>query len=443
MAPAVEDVVDVRQLLISTGTFGPREIDQILRAVNQDHSYFRALRDAVQELEGQPNPSPANKVRIGVGCYLIGHFIDAEKFLKHADGSALAQFYLAKTYLARHNFQLSHDLFEAAAKAGYDPTTCKLFRAEALRCLGQSGKAKELLAGLSGPVTESAEYLYQKASALAATGGDSRDVVPLLEQAITVYPNHIGALFSLAIANDRAGNDGAALEMYEKTTSRFPTHVGALLNLGLLYEDRQEYHKAATCYERILAEFPDHPRARLFLKDTEASREMYYDEDERRRHDRINQILTIPISDFELSVRSRNCLQKMGIKSLGDLTRTSEQELLASKNFGETSLTEIKEMLTSRGLRLGQSAETKPITEHEPEPANISPDEQAMLSRPISDLNLSVRARKCMIRLGMNTMGELLRKTGDELLECKNFGVTSLNEVREKLTELGLKLRGD
>ena len=44
-----------------------------------------------------------------------------------------------------------------------------------------------------------------------------------------------------------------------------------------------------------------------------------------------------------------------------------------------------------------------------------------------------------MIRLGISTIGELLRRTGDELLECKNFGVTSLNEVREKLTAGGLK----
>jgi len=47
-----------------------------------------------------------------------------------------------------------------------------------------------------------------------------------------------------------------------------------------------------------------------------------------------------------------------------------------------------------------------------------------------------------MIRLGLNTVGELLRRTGDDLLECKNFGVTSLNEVREKLQQNGLKLRG-
>ena len=77
------------------------------------------------------------------------------------------------------------------------------------------------------------------------------------------------------------------------------------------------------------------------------------------------------------------------------------------------------------------------------EPDTLTPDEQVMLARPISDLSLSVRARKCMIRLGISTIGELLRRTGDDLLECKNFGVTSLNEVRDKLSVHGLKVRGD
>ena len=48
-----------------------------------------------------------------------------------------------------------------------------------------------------------------------------------------------------------------------------------------------------------------------------------------------------------------------------------------------------------------------------------------------------------MSKLSIQTVGDLMSSTGDELLECKNFGVTSLNEVREKLTELGLKLKND
>jgi DNA-directed RNA polymerase subunit alpha len=169
---------------------------------------------------------------------------------------------------------------------------------------------------------------------------------------------------------------------------------------------------------------------------------MYYDEDAQKKRDRMSQVLSIPVTDFELSVRSRNCLQKMGVMTLGDLCRCTEQELLSSKNFGETSLIEIKEMLASKGLRLGQlAAEKRPADFLDLE--SLTPDEQALLSRPIADLALSVRARKCMIRLGISTIGELIRHTGDELLECKNFGVTSLNEVREKLAASGLKLRGD
>jgi DNA-directed RNA polymerase subunit alpha len=188
--------------------------------------------------------------------------------------------------------------------------------------------------------------------------------------------------------------------------------------------------------------YPDHKRAALFFKDTESSHEQFYDEDAQKKRDRMGQVLSIPVTDFELSVRSRNCLQKMGIMTLGDLCKCTEQDLLTSKNFGETSLTEIKEMLATKGLRLGLFATDKQMTESF-EPESLSADEQAMLSRPISELNLSVRARKCMIRLGINVMGELLRRTGDDLLECKNFGVTSLNEVREKLTVMGLKLRGE
>jgi DNA-directed RNA polymerase subunit alpha len=143
-------------------------------------------------------------------------------------------------------------------------------------------------------------------------------------------------------------------------------------------------------------------------------------------------------------VRSRNCLKKMGIRTLGDLTRVTEASLLASKNFGETSLEEIKHIIVSKGLRIGQALEQGTQYEFRYRPQQqLSPEEQAILSKPVTDLNLSVRARKCMNRLQIATLGELTQRTADELLEAKNFGQTSLVEVREKLTALGLKLRGD
>ena len=134
----------------------------------------------------------------------------------------------------------------------------------------------------------------------------------------------------------------------------------------------------------------------------------------------------------------------MNLRTLGDLTRVSEAQLLASKNFGETSLTEIKAIMDAKSLRIGQSLEQGQQYEFRQRPAtHLSPEEQAVLNKPVSDLNLSVRARKCMLRLNINTFGDLCQRTSDELLEAKNFGVTSLTEVKEKLTTYGLKLRGD
>ena len=128
----------------------------------------------------------------------------------------------------------------------------------------------------------------------------------------------------------------------------------------------------------------------------------------------LKQLLEIPVTDFELSVRSRNCLRKMNIRTLGDLTRTTEAALLASKNFGETSLSEIKEMMTSKGLRLGMALEggDRGAVTHDPRvepPQEVPPEMQALLNKPISELSLSVRARKCMSKLNIQTVGDLVQ----------------------------------
>ena len=95
-------------------------------------------------------------------------------------------------------------------------------------------------------------------------------------------------------------------------------------------------------------------------------------------------------------------------------------------------------------MRLGQSLEEGSQFERRfTSTDNLSEQEQAVLNKPVAELNLSVRARKCMNRLGISTLGELIQRTADELLESKNFGMTSLNEVREKLRQYGLTLRGD
>ena len=63
------------------------------------------------------------------------------------------------------------------------------------------------------------------------------------------------------------------------------------------------------------------------------------------------------------------------------------------------------------------------------------------LTASVSELNLSVRARKALSLLNLNSIGDLCLKTEAELMGVKNFGMTSLVEIKEKLTELGLSLR--
>jgi DNA-directed RNA polymerase subunit alpha len=304
-------------------------------------------------------------------------------------------------------------------------------------------EARKEIERLGSQGESSADYWAAKGAALADTGLPLAETVAAFEKALAIDPGHPTALFAMGVINDRLGNDDEAIACYERSLKRYPASVGALLNLGILFEDRNEFAKAQECYRRILEAYPNHPRARLFLRDSSASGDLQLDEQEQKHRDRLDQVMSLPVSDFELSVRSRNCLQKMGILTLGDLARTTEEEILASKNFGETSLVEIKEMLASKGLSLGQLSQPVAAEEAVSEPSEVAADDQEMHGLPITELNLSVRARKCTTKLGITTIGDLIRRTAEDLLECKNFGVTSLNEVREKLAERGLKLRGD
>lgn len=434
---------DLKQAVLMNGTFGPREIDQIQTVINEDRTKFAELRQATNELASSDDEqSPAGMVRLGVCYYLLGQYEYAIESLRKGDGGPLAQFYMGKCHVAIDQPAESLDFFEAARKGGYDPDTCALTRADALRASNDSMGALETLDNLSGAVEQTAEYLTQRAATVASVGGNPNEVVALLERAVETDGNHPGALFGLAVENDRHGNDNEAFGLYERATMQFPAHIGALLNLGILCEDREDYERAVQCYRRILDSYPAHDRAVLFLKDAEASRSQCIDEEEQRRRDRQEQVFNVPVTDFELSVRARNCLERMHIRTLGDLCRHTEQDLLSSKNFGETSLTEIQQVLSSKGLVLGQLApERRPVEQYDIE--SLTPDEQALLERPVSELGLSVRARRCITNKNIATIGDLVRMTTDELLKCKNFGVTSLNEVRQKMAVFNLRLRGD
>ena len=306
-----------------------------------------------------------------------------------------------------------------------------------------------------------AEEYFNKAVQAEKDGNPER-AIELYESSLNENPDHEIGCFNLAVLYDRRAEDAKAIELYERLCTSEPVHLSALLNLAVLYEDNNMYEESRRCLMAVLKTDPNHPRAALYLKDVESARHAYSDDEERARRSG-NIVMDVPISDFELSVRSRNCLKKMDIKSLGDLLRVTEQELLSFKNFGETSLNEIKALLSSKGLRLGQAVEPVMPANRRPmpgmgmgmgmgtpmsatpaaAPAALAGADQPpeMLGKQVQDLELSVRSRKALQRLNIVTVGELVGRTEDELLGCKNFGHTSLNEIKQILSTHGLHLR--
>ncbi len=443
----VETLIDLKALLVEREDCDAGTVQQLRNGLAQGGSQYRTLRDVAEVLKKKLESATGAAakrwhLKLGIARFFLGHLGEAVEHLRQAEG-ALASFYLGRALASRQEFDDALKAFERAEKAGYTASQVNLQRAGIYRQKGELTHARAVLAKLEDMASHSAEYHFQLASVHLAEG-ERIIAVRHLERAVELDPGHAGALFQLGHANDLAGNDEDAISFYERCASHPPVHEGALMNLGVLYEDNDKYDKAEECFRKVLAANQNHERARLFLKDAHASLTMYYNPEEEHAFNRFSQVLEIPVTDFELSVRSRNCLKKMNIRTLGDLTRVTEQQLLSSKNFGETSLAEIKEMMATKGLRLGQSLEegAQYDTRYRPKQP-LTEQEEAVLSKPVSELNLSVRARKCMNRLGINALADLVQRSADELLESKNFGMTSLNEVREKLAQFGLSLRGD
>lgn len=79
------------------------------------------------------------------------------------------------------------------------------------------------------------------------------------------------------------------------------------------------------------------------------------DDDVDEEEERIKQLLETPVEELELSVRSSNCLKNANIRSIGDLTARTEEDIAKTRNFGKKSLQEIKEKLNEWNLSLGMT----------------------------------------------------------------------------------------
>lgn len=438
-------VWDVAMLLQDDEVLSEEQFNLLLREVRggerERMCFTEQFEQEVKQSHSSLSRNPALAMKAAQGYYAMSQYGEAVKWLETA-GTGRQQCWLKACALRElKDYDGAVSEFEAAESKGCDGFNVGMEIVETLRRKGDLEEAQARLRRFSRMGDIRAEYHYQLGS-LHEANGQREEAMAEYERAIALDGNHARALFALAYCCDLYGDEEQAIEYYKRCLESGTVYISALLNLAVLHEDKGQYGEAYDCVYQVLQNHPNHPRARLFLKDISSSITMYYDEDQERRVDRRNQVLQIPISDFELSVRSRNCLRRMNIRFLGDLLRVTEQELLAYKNFGETSLMEIKAILASKGLRLGQMLEER-NNNRQPVEADdlIDKVDNEMLSTSVSGLNLSVRARKCLQRLNLNTIGELTQCTEAELLGCKNFGITSLDEIKKSLRDKGMSLR--
>jgi len=378
---------------------------------------------------------------VGIGLFILGRYAEAAEKLAKGNNCKEKFIYLAFALRRLDELEKAIKNLEKSLDYEADKLYITMEKAATYRSTGDFKSAAKELKTCTNFENVSADYHYQLAR-LQESEGLYDEAVDNYQKALELSPNHQRALFHLAFRCDLSGDEEAAIDYYRQIAASSPVYVSALMNLAVLYEDSEQLEKATQCVDTVLETHPNHQRAILFKKDIESSKTMFYDEEKEKKKTRKSQILETPISDFELSVRSRNCLKKMKIDTLGDLLNISETELLSYKNFGETSLREIKTILEPKGLYLGMALEDKQLSSAEINDESVAEDqEEGLKNKPVDDLRLSVRARKCLQKLNIRSIGEITSKTDAELLGCKNFGVTSLNEVKIALTDLGLSLR--
>ena len=408
--------------------------------------HYRGMQTFADNLEKVGTTGEEGRRR-GLGLWMLARYEEAAEALASFESDDVASFTRANALMSIGRPAEALPIFQRLSDAYPDEPKPRGGRIEArLDADLMAGDAEvalknleEELAGAPEPFGNSAEGRYLQGRA-AELNRDWENALDHLDAARRADPTHRSALFREAHLAERCGLDEEALSAYQALSELLPIDRNVLFNLGVLYEDLGRDQDAAACYEIVVRTFPTDRRAHLYLEDAKSAMTMYYDEDLERKEDRLNQILRTPITDFELSVRARNCLNKMDIMTLGDLVRQTEQELLSYKNFGETSLNEIKEILTSKNLRLGMAHEEAVASIEASNRPRATGENADVLNRPLADLDLSIRARRTVENLGCLSIGDVMAHSEEELLSMPNFGVTSLQELKRKLADLGLKL---
>jgi RNA polymerase sigma factor (sigma-70 family) len=222
-------------------------------------------------------------------------------------------------------------------------------------------------------------------------------------------------------------------------------------SVGAEWCDSENYDKAVRHYERAIGDYEEairlDPNYALALKKSyEGSKRMLEILERKSLGDNMEQVLkTLTYREREI-IKLRYGLGDGYTYTLEEVSRIFKVTPERIKEIEAKAVRKLQhpvrhrqlegflDILASKGLHLGGATTTEEFSDEE---------KAAILAKTVPELNLSKRTRMCMNRLRIYSLGDLTSRSADELLEEKNFGMTCLTEVREKLAQLGLTLRGE
>ena len=394
------------------------QVRLLRRWAGMDYDEHQRLRTLLSDGVGHKD-----KARAGILCYALGHYADAEEHLDAKD--AYCQAVLGMMQMELGDLNEAKALFTSAAKSIPEA------KSELVRVLTAQGAGEDAERAVAA-VVDPAERAFVTGLTLEIKHRIEA-AIKSYEAALEAAPQHAEAAFKLGVLLDRIGDDELAAEQYLVCADVYPAYIPGVINLGILYDERGEPNAAIDCFRQALAWNPRDRRARGLLRDARASRQMYYDEKEEREREKMDKVMRTSVNDFELSVRSRNCLAKMNIFTLGDLLRISEPEMLAYKNFGETSLKEVKEMLANRNLRLGMYKEV--------EEKIVAKADHKVLAESIERLELSPKSAHVLDSIGVTRIGDLAQYSDLDLYRTPGAGQSFAQELATALGAYGVVMR--
>ncbi len=428
--------------------------DQILsfsNAIREDRSLRSETDKLYREFEEHRDEFSSDNraiVRHATIAWILGNPAEAIELL---DGTQPSRESRIVTALARHEHG-DHHLAADLLKEMYfdlkekDQPQSYLFEryVESLLKLNQLDEAKDEIDS-EKEVFEDTPTLSYLQGFVAELHGQPQEALDLYQTALEHDPEHIPTLFREAALVDRQADEIVNQEedpetysqsIYERIMDSSPAYEGAVMNLGLKYEDQGNYERARDCYQMVLNEQPTDKMAELYLGDAEASMNMSFREERMKERVEVGQFLNKSVEEFDFPQRILDAFEQLNLETVGDLIQCTEEQLLACENFGQYSLDRVKKFLNEHNLSLAKGNRNKVTLKPGPPPEDVDD----ILRKKIENFDWSARSKRAMKRLSIYTLKDLVEHTEEELLDCQNFGETSLEEVKETLNELGLSL---